>query len=411
MKHEPLRITILVSIIVCIIAIGISVFFITNNEEPEKTKDDTEVVNIQRTIPEKDAQHDYIIVNVDAKNNGGKFTFADLNGEKVSDQLYDVLSVADNGMYYFKKDATQGFIGDDGRIVFSTEEVISTNVSEEFVIYSANNKKGFINITTGEKIKAVYDAAQDFSEGLAAVQIGDATGFINTSGELVIPCEYSNNALYQFKSGLCNVMTGTAAEGNLKAFYINTDGVKVFEKEYDYCMPFSEERAFVSEEGRWYVINNLGEKVGELEFGPYVKTVPTVFRDGRAVVVKDGKYGIIDTDGNYVVSPVYEQISEITDGGAVFKRDGLYGYMNRDGAIVITPRYESLSNFKNGLAVFSQDHKYGVVDKAATVVVNAEYEDISLMDNGLIKISITDTEVLYCDKFGKVIYETAADAE
>lgn len=406
MKHEPLKITILVTIIVCIIAIAASLFFFAADSEPEEKAVNTTAVEKNKTIPEKNTEHQLIIINKE-----GKFAFADLNGQRLDDQLYDVLSVADNGMYYFKQGSSQGFLDDDGRVVFSTEEVIATNVSEEFVIYSANGKKGFINISSGDRIKAVYDAVQDFSEGLAAVQIGDATGFINTSGELTISCEYSNNALYQFKSGLCNVMVGSADKGNLKAFYINSDGTKVFEEEYDYCMPFNEERAFVSKDGVWFIIDINGEKVGELEFGPYVKTVPGVFRDGKAVVVKDGLYGIINSAGEYVVYPKYEQISEIYDGGAVFKKDGLYGYMTANGAVVITPRFESLSKFKNGLAVFSQDHKYGVVDKTAAVIVEAEFEDITLLDNGLIKISVTDTEVQYRNKFGAVVYETGTDVE
>ena len=288
-----------------------------------------------------------------------------------------------------------------------TEDIIATNASEGFVIYSSNNKKGYINITTGDKIGAVFDAVYDFSEGLAAVQMGSATGFINTSGELVIPCEYSNNAIYQFKSGMCNVMTGSREDGTLKAFYINKNGERMFGEEYDYCMPFSENRAFVCVGSEWHIINEKGQRVGELSFGPYEKTVPAVFSEDRAVVVTDGKYGMVDLDGQYVVEPKYEQISGITEGGAVFKQNGLYGYMKLDGSIMITPRYESLSSFKNGLAVFSDDHKYGVVDRAATVVVKAEYEKISLLDNGLIRIYLNDNDFIYADKYGHTVYEKA----
>ena len=316
-----------------------------------------------------------------------------------------MLSVANNGMFYFKQGANQGFIGENLQKIFVTEDIIATNASEGFVIYSINNKKGFINITTGDKIGAVFDAVYDFSEGVAAVQMGNATGFINTSGELVIPCQYSNNAIYQFKSGMCNVMTGSREEGTLKAFYINKNGERVFDEEYDYCMPFSENRAFVSVDGQWHIIDEKGNRVGEHSFGPYEKTVPAVFSEGRAVVVSDGLYGLINIDGDYVVEPRYEQISGITEGGAIFKKDGLYGYMNIDGAIMITPRYESLSSFKNGLAVFSDDHKFGVVDRAATVVVKPEYEKIVLLDNGLIRIELNENDYIYADKYGHTVYE------
>ena len=147
--------------------------------------------------------------------------------------------------------------------------------------------------------------------------------------------------------------------------------------------------------------------MGDNTFGPYEKTAPTVFKENRAIVVKDGKYGVIDIDADFVLEPKYEYMSEITEGGIVFKQDGLYGYMNTDGSIMITPRYESLSSFKNGLAVFSQDHKYGVIDRAATVVVNAEYENISLTDSGLIKIQTTDNKFYYLNKYGQTVYRDA----
>ena len=401
MKQWPLRIAIFSTILVCIVAIFFTVFFLTNQENEEK---EVQVVNSLNYIDEKNAEHNYIIISLD-----GKYTFANMKGERVTEQLYDVLSVADNGMFYFKQGAQQGFIGENLQRVFATEDIISTNVSEGYVIYSSNNKKGFINITTGDKIGAVFDAVYDFSEGLAAVQMGNATGFINTSGELVIPCEYSNNAIYQFKSGLCNVMTGSREDGTLKAFYINKTGARMFGEEYDYCMPFSENRAFVCAGGEWHIINEKGQRVGELSFGFHKKTVPSVFSDGRAIVVVDGKYGMVNTDGQYVIEPKYEQISGITEGGAVFKQNGLYGYMNRNGSIIISPRYESLSNFKNGLAVFSQDHKYGVVDRASTVIVNAEYENITLLDNGLIRISLTDNDIIYMDKYGRIVYENDSE--
>jgi len=383
---------------VCITAIYFTIFFLNNNDADNK---EASVVNSQNYSEDKNAQHRYIIISID-----GKYTFANMEGERATDQLYDVLSVADNGMFYFKQGNVQGFLGENLQRVFVTEDIISTNASEGFVIYSANNKKGFIDITTGQKIGAAFDAVYDFSEGLAAVQIGNSTGFINTFGELVIPCQFSNNAIYRFTSGICNVMTGSKEEGNLKAFYINKSGAKLFAKDFDYCMPFSEDRAFVNENGYWYIIDTKGEKIGDMTFGPYTKTVPSIFKEGRAVVVKDGKYGIIDKDGQYVVMPKYDLMSDISDGGVVFAQDGLFGYMDTNGNIIIAPRYENLSPFRKGLAVFLKDHKYGVIDRAATVVVNPEFEEITILDNGLIKISLSSDHFRYVDKYGKTVYET-----
>jgi len=53
------------------------------------------------------------------------------------------------------------------------------------------NARGFINITTGEEIvPLIYDNTNAFAEGLAAVQADGLWGFIDTSGEVVIPHIY-----------------------------------------------------------------------------------------------------------------------------------------------------------------------------------------------------------------------------
>lgn len=401
MKHEPLRITIFTTIVILVVAIALGVFLIVdkNSSEPLMVETSPEYVE---TL-EKGAIHNYIIVSID-----GKQSFSDTEGELVEGKLYDFLSIADYGLYYFKIDNRQGFLDENLNEIFSTEEIIATNVSEYFVVYSSGNKKGYINIVNGDKIKAVYDNASDFSEGLAAVQIGEKTGFIDTAGQLVIPCEYSNNAFYQFKSGKCNVVTGSVEDNSFTSFYINKKGEKLFNAEFEYCMPFSEGRAFVSKARKWYIIDEEGKTVGEETFDPSTSSTPVVFNQERAMAFKDGKYGVVNLNGEFVVSPKYEYISGFSDEGAVFKQNGIYGYMNKNGSIIISAKYESLTGFKNGLAVFSVDNKYGVIDKAATVVVAAEYEDISIMDNGLIKIS-ADNKFYYVNKYGQTVYENKTE--
>lgn len=49
-----------------------------------------------------------------------------------------------------------------------------------------------------------YDELYPFSEGLAAVKKNDKFGFINTQGELVIPCQYQYAG--SFKEGLACVV-------------------------------------------------------------------------------------------------------------------------------------------------------------------------------------------------------------
>ena len=66
-----------------------------------------------------------------------------------------------------------------------------------------------------------YKDAQPFHDGMARVWDGSHDGFIDTTGKLVIPCEYSCGE--GFSEGLAPVMKGG------KAGFIAKDGKSTFD--------------------------------------------------------------------------------------------------------------------------------------------------------------------------------------
>ena len=115
-----------------------------------------------------------------------------------------------------------------------------------------------------------------FYDGLAAVvDQNDLTGFINKSGELVIPC------MYEGTSGFSEGVASVKKDG--KYGYIN--------KENEVVIPFAYDNAY------------------------------KMF-NGVAAVVKDGKCGLIDSGNNVVVPFEYDDISEFEGGTAYAVKDG-----------------------------------------------------------------------------------------
>ncbi|MDO4728584.1 MAG: WG repeat-containing protein [Bacteroidota bacterium] len=60
----------------------------------------------------------------------------------------------------------------------------------KLILVSKNDKFGFVNHQGKIKIPLIYDAAWDFSFGLAAVKQKDKWGFINEKGKVAIPFRY-----------------------------------------------------------------------------------------------------------------------------------------------------------------------------------------------------------------------------
>lgn len=404
MKIHPIKIAVVTASILCIIAIAVYIlsFSMTDNQK-NKEVTETKQVNVNFSSDydaNKNAVHNLLIVYKD-----GKYALADKSGNPVSDYKYDMISLASNGLYYVRSNKTNGFINESLDDVFMTEEIIGTNISEDFVIYTQNGKSGFINIKTGEKIEAVYEAVYDFSEGMAAVQLDGKIGFVNTNGHLVIANNYHTNALYHFNSGLCNAIV-TGEDGSVDSFYIDASGNKIVDGDFEYGMQFYSDVTFVkNSKNRWYIINKNGDRINEHEYGPYEKGMPTKFNEGFSTVLYNGKYGVINNKGEFVLAPLYEWLSNVSEGAVIYKSNGKSGALRLNGSVLISPAYESMTNFVNGLSVFTKDSKNGVINKDGLTVCNAEYIKCEILDNGIIKAYIDENKYIYKDKYGNTIWQ------
>lgn len=149
--------------------------------------------------------------------------------------------------------------------------------------------------------------------------------------------------------------------------------------------------------------------------------------------IKDnGKVGIIDTNGNQIISPEYDSIkipnpqkpvfictynynyetgeydTKILNDNAEeifteyeevsyialknlitevpyeksvlkYKKDGKYGLMNFEGKIIVKPIYDEIDNllYKEGELLVKKDDKYGVINIKGTILVEIKYDEIS----------------------------------
>lgn len=100
------------------------------------------------------------------------------------------------------------------------------------------------------------------------------------------------------------------------------------------------------------------------------------------------KYGIIDREGNYVVEPIYDDISSFSEGLAIISLDDKYGVINKKGEIVVEPQYDRIYGFEEGLAKFEFNDKWGIIDKEGNIVVKPQYDFISNFEDGLARVRV-----------------------
>lgn len=274
-----------------------------------------------------------------------------------------------------------------------------------------NGKYGYINIFGEEIIPCDityyrYDLHPDFSEGMAAISIGDNCGYLNTNGELVIPaiyknaCPFSDGAAlvsvdgdgfiyidkngkkivdcpielpvatdaagvsyYDFKDGLLEVCIDWEKHG-----IMNKNGQFIVPVKYDAADRFSEGLAKVGLNGKSGFVNMNGSIVIPLKYeeGGY-------FSEGLGFVKTRGKWGFIDRNGNIALPFKYDEALGFHEGLAPVKYNGKWGYINKKGTVVIPYKFDSVKPFKNGYAIVESNHKYGVIDKKGQYIIPNNY--------------------------------------
>ncbi|MCW3104739.1 MAG: Leptospira repeat protein [Bacteroidetes bacterium] len=85
------------------------------------------------------------------------------------------------------------------------------------------------------------------------------------------------------------------------------------------------------------------------------------FYNGRARVKKLNKWGYIDTTGNVVVPPKYNEVENFTDSIARVRLSGKHGsrwgLIDLNGTILIEPTFDGIGEFINGRAPVLLDGK------------------------------------------------------
>lgn len=204
----------------------------------------------------------------------------------------------------------------------------------------ATAKKGtqFIILDTkGEEtvIKTAAMDVRDFSEGLAPIRTTDKKfGFINTTGELVIPSQFES--VGYFINGLAWAKTMDKKVG-----FIDKTGKWVVEPQFEAAKNFDSKSglARVKKNDKWCYVNAKGEILNvddTLVWGD--------FSEGLAEGKKGELKGFFDNKGKWVIEPQFEDVRDFHNGYAAAKKNGKWGLIDKTGKWVIKPVYDGIKD-------------------------------------------------------------------
>ena len=265
--------------------------------------------------------------------------------------------------------------------------VADSPANDSLTVYAVPGRRGYININTGEIVIDArsndYTKAWVFSEGLAAVMKDGKIGFINPSNEVVIPFQYAS-------SEKCDLW---------KFGYIFYNGYSLM----------------TDRDGDFGIIDKTGKWIIEPEYKEIWK--PGV--KGHRVIMKDGKYGLIDAYCNFMYPVEYDHIESLNDG-FVLSRCGCKWKVDLDGNVVNDMLFDSTHylNYPVGYDEygdiryeFADYLKYkvgdlfGIMDRiTGDAVTPAIYMDINMLSEELFEVQDQYSGEWYLlDTNGKVI--------
>lgn len=205
-------------------------------------------------------------------------------------------------------------------------------------------------------------------------------------------------------------LTYASIEGD-KYGYLNKKGTWDIDPQFDRAHSFEDDVAVVSSNGKYGAINTRGEFVLDAKYA-YLCSV-----GGERLIycddTKKGYYGLMDLHGNIITDPIYNIINSVADNGLYpVCKDKQYGYINNNGDVVIPLKYDYAMPFYEGHAWVKQTKggKYELIDNKGLSVLTLKDKEqpITVFHNGLCRIWTKSTNdnnsVRYIDTNGKTIY-------
>lgn len=224
---------------------------------------------------------------------GGKWGFIDKTGKIIVEPRFEHFEPAignfSEGLAHVFSDGSWDYIDKEGRTVIKSAGTgrFSDGLARAVMRTADGHKFGYIDKTGRTAIQPRFDRAEDFSEGLAAVQVGEQWGFINRSGRVVIRPHF--DLACPFIEGVAGVRV--VVDGKFKWGYVNRRGWWVIKPELTQSFWFSEGLAVTESDGKHGYIDKTGKFVIETKFG-----MNSSFSGGLARVPE----GYIDKTGKLV---------------------------------------------------------------------------------------------------------------
>jgi hypothetical protein len=264
----------------------------------------------------------------------------DRNGVAIIPFIYDFIVTHHVEVFIVSLNGKCGVVNQKGEIIIPIINDIMSGIGD-LMLYevgfrvSLNGKYGLANKKGKFTTSAIYDSIYHIGKDLFRVQFDKKWGIININGEIILPIVYD--------------------------FLQVSDTIE--EDSHILIAEINEKKGLITQRGK--ILTNL------------IYDSITVFAEGLFYTLKDGKYGITDTEGNVLDSEGY-----------IYPRTLLKDFcksnmckeflerMNKKSSDIAEKR-QSFYRLKFYKKTEKETYKYALIDNLGNIVLYPEYDDIS----------------------------------
>ncbi|PHR49661.1 MAG: hypothetical protein COA32_00600 [Fluviicola sp.] len=136
----------------------------------------------------------------------------------------------------------------------------------------------------------------------------------------------------------------------------------------------------------------------ELKIDPNFDGV-TPFKSGFSLVYIDGRSGVINKSGNFIIKPDSVAIMPIDSSLFIMARriesKTIMGLVNENKEIIISQKYKSIRPKNDYLEIEDHYRKIGVYQLNGRIIIPVEYDYIKYLDNDLLVVSKDNKQALF----------------
>ncbi len=255
------------------------------------------------------------------------------------------------------------------------------------LVRSATGKYGFVNIFGDTVVPAIYDYAEDFSEGLALVKKLKGYKLIDTLGNLWDLSKFGKTPGLRYDWGVYH--SGMPLLLPVwDCAYIDQNGKIALKIPYRDATSFRNSKAKVWEGDKYAYINRYGALVTPWKEEP----------DNYRAVKYKGFYGYVNKNGKLVIDYQFRKAYDFKDGIAKVSPDMLrWAIINKKGKY-ISDFYDEISDFDGSVAIVKKEGSYGFIGIDGKFR-SGWYEEVQKMDSALYRVKKSESYALVKDGF------------